>query len=167
MLAMALRVWFPPGGQCWLAFHQPYFQKYRDFACSYAWLVSDRFTHIREVFFFFSSKKEKMCWILTNANATQFEPWHMITSFVPSQNLLCQRHTILTFWVYAVSSLPSSHIHFILFLYTFSLQFANVHDVSWGTKGDKTVAKTLVTVATKDCWLIGGSYRWEGYRYAV
>ena len=29
-----------------------------------------------------------------------------------------------------------------------SLQFANVHDVSWGTKGDNTVAKALGTVAT-------------------
>src|SRR6266567_3525621 len=27
-------------------------------------------------------------------------------------------------------------------------QFANVHDVSWGTKGDNTVAKDLGTVAT-------------------
>lgn len=28
------------------------------------------------------------------------------------------------------------------------MQFANVHDVSWGTKGDNTVAKALGTVAT-------------------
>jgi chitin synthase len=28
------------------------------------------------------------------------------------------------------------------------LQFANVHDVSWGTKGDNTVAKALGTVST-------------------
>ena len=48
--------------------------------------------------------------------------------------------------VYAVSSLPSSH--FFLFLYLFSFKFANVHDVSWGTKGDNTVAKALGTVAT-------------------
>ena len=53
-----------------------------------------------------------------------------------------------TYINYAVSSFSSSHFHFILFLYTFSLQFANVHDVSWGTKGDNTVAKTLGTIAT-------------------
>ena len=28
------------------------------------------------------------------------------------------------------------------------MQFANVYDVSWGTKGDNTVAKALGTVAT-------------------
>ena len=36
---------------------------------------------------------------------------------------------------------------FSLFIYIHS-QFANVHDVSWGTKGDNTVAKGLGTVAT-------------------
>jgi chitin synthase len=29
-----------------------------------------------------------------------------------------------------------------------TLQFANVHDVSWGTKGDNTIAKDLGTVIT-------------------
>ena len=58
LLLKALRVCFLRGGQCWLAFQQPYFQKYRDFACSYSWLVSDRVTHIREFVFFFRKRKD-------------------------------------------------------------------------------------------------------------
>jgi len=54
-----------------------------------------------------------------------FEPWHMITSFI--QYLLMAPSYINVLNVYA---------------------FANVHDVSWGTKGDNTVAKDLGTVAT-------------------
>ncbi|PPQ85223.1 hypothetical protein CVT25_009840, partial [Psilocybe cyanescens] len=54
-----------------------------------------------------------------------FEPWHMITSFV--QYMLMAPSYINVLNVYA---------------------FANVHDVSWGTKGDNTVAKDLGTVAT-------------------
>jgi len=54
-----------------------------------------------------------------------FEPWHMITSFI--QYLLMAPSYINVLNVYA---------------------FANVHDVSWGTKGDNTVAKALGTVAT-------------------
>ncbi|KAF8187725.1 glycosyltransferase family 2 protein [Pholiota molesta] len=54
-----------------------------------------------------------------------FEPWHMITSFI--QYLLMAPSYINVLNVYA---------------------FANVHDVSWGTKGDNTVAKSLGTVAT-------------------
>ncbi|KJA15623.1 glycosyltransferase family 2 protein [Hypholoma sublateritium FD-334 SS-4] len=54
-----------------------------------------------------------------------FEPWHMITSFI--QYLLMAPSYINVLNVYA---------------------FANVHDVSWGTKGDNTVAKPLGTVAT-------------------
>ncbi|KAF8802201.1 glycosyltransferase family 2 protein [Phlegmacium glaucopus] len=53
-----------------------------------------------------------------------FEPWHMITSFI--QYLLMAPSYINVLNVYA---------------------FANVHDVSWGTKGDNTVAKDLGTVA--------------------
>ncbi|KIM36553.1 glycosyltransferase family 2 protein [Hebeloma cylindrosporum] len=54
-----------------------------------------------------------------------FEPWHMITSFI--QYLLMAPSYINVLNVYA---------------------FANVHDVSWGTKGDNTVAKDLGTVTT-------------------
>jgi len=54
-----------------------------------------------------------------------FEPWHMITSFI--QYLLMAPSYINVLNVYA---------------------FANVHDVSWGTKGDNTVAKALGTVST-------------------
>ncbi|KAF8892782.1 chitin synthase-domain-containing protein [Gymnopilus junonius] len=54
-----------------------------------------------------------------------FEPWHMITSFI--QYLLMAPSYINVLNVYA---------------------FANVHDVSWGTKGDNTVAKALGTVTT-------------------
>ena len=39
-------------------------------------------------------------------------------------------------------------LSFIFFPHIFFMQFANVHDVSWGTKGDNTVAKALGTVAT-------------------
>ncbi|KAF8959174.1 glycosyltransferase family 2 protein [Flammula alnicola] len=54
-----------------------------------------------------------------------FEPWHMITSFI--QYMLMAPSYINVLNVYA---------------------FANVHDVSWGTKGDNTVAKALGTVTT-------------------
>ncbi|KAG8831557.1 hypothetical protein FRC17_002971, partial [Serendipita sp. 399] len=54
-----------------------------------------------------------------------FEPWHMITSFV--QYLLMAPSYIAVLNVYA---------------------FANVHDVSWGTKGDNKVATDLGTVST-------------------
>ena len=39
--------------QCWFSFYEPYFQKYRDFACCYTWVVSNHFNYIRE--FLFSS----------------------------------------------------------------------------------------------------------------
>ncbi|KAJ7503030.1 glycosyltransferase family 2 protein [Mycena galericulata] len=55
-----------------------------------------------------------------------FEPWHMITSFI--QYLLMAPSYIAVLNVYA---------------------FANVHDVSWGTKGDNKVSTDLGTVATK------------------
>ncbi|KAJ7772078.1 glycosyltransferase family 2 protein [Mycena maculata] len=54
-----------------------------------------------------------------------FEPWHMITSFV--QYLLMAPSYIAVLNVYA---------------------FANVHDVSWGTKGDNKVSTDLGTVST-------------------
>ncbi|KAJ7655402.1 chitin synthase-domain-containing protein [Mycena rosella] len=54
-----------------------------------------------------------------------FEPWHMITSFV--QYLLMAPSYIAVLNVYA---------------------FANVHDVSWGTKGDNKVGTDLGTVTT-------------------
>jgi len=54
-----------------------------------------------------------------------FEPWHMITSFV--QYLLMAPSYIAVLNVYA---------------------FANVHDVSWGTKGDNKVSSDLGTVST-------------------
>ncbi|KAG6375949.1 glycosyltransferase family 2 protein [Boletus reticuloceps] len=52
-----------------------------------------------------------------------FEPWHMITSFL--QYLLMAPSYIAVLNVYA---------------------FANVHDVSWGTKGDNTVSTDLGVV---------------------
>ncbi|KDQ16092.1 glycosyltransferase family 2 protein [Botryobasidium botryosum FD-172 SS1] len=52
-----------------------------------------------------------------------FEPWHMITSFI--QYLLMAPSYINVLNVYA---------------------FANVHDVSWGTKGDNKVSTDLGTV---------------------
>lgn len=54
-----------------------------------------------------------------------FEPWHMITSFV--QYLLMAPSYIAVLNVYA---------------------FANVHDVSWGTKGDNKVSTDLGVVTT-------------------
>ncbi|KAF9034366.1 glycosyltransferase family 2 protein [Panaeolus papilionaceus] len=53
-----------------------------------------------------------------------FEPWHMITSFV--QYMLMAPSYINVLNVYA---------------------FANVHDISWGTKGDNAPPKDLGTVA--------------------
>ncbi|KAF9524129.1 chitin synthase [Crepidotus variabilis] len=58
------------------------------------------------------------------ASVIFFEPWHMITSFV--QYLLMAPSYINVLNVYA---------------------FANVHDVSWGTKGDNTVPTSLGTVS--------------------
>ncbi|KAG8908388.1 Chitin synthase, class 1, partial [Tulasnella sp. 403] len=55
-----------------------------------------------------------------------FEPWHMFTSFV--QYLLMAPSYINVLNVYA---------------------FANVHDVSWGTKGDNKVSTDLGVVAVK------------------
>ncbi|EIW81631.1 glycosyltransferase family 2 protein [Coniophora puteana RWD-64-598 SS2] len=54
-----------------------------------------------------------------------FEPWHMITSFL--QYLLLAPSYIAVLNVYA---------------------FANVHDVSWGTKGDNKVSTDLGVVTT-------------------
>jgi len=54
-----------------------------------------------------------------------FEPWHMITSFL--QYLLMAPSYIAVLNVYA---------------------FANVHDVSWGTKGDNKVSTDLGVVKT-------------------
>jgi len=54
-----------------------------------------------------------------------FEPWHMITSFL--QYLLLAPSYISVLNVYA---------------------FANVHDISWGTKGDNKVATDLGVVQT-------------------
>ncbi|KZP09106.1 glycosyltransferase family 2 protein [Athelia psychrophila] len=54
-----------------------------------------------------------------------FEPWHMITSFI--QYLLMAPSYIAVLNVYA---------------------FANVHDVSWGTKGDNKVVNTDLGVVT-------------------
>ncbi|KAH6907524.1 chitin synthase [Coprinopsis sp. MPI-PUGE-AT-0042] len=54
-----------------------------------------------------------------------FEPWHMITSFI--QYLLMAPSYIAVLNVYA---------------------FANVHDVSWGTKGDNKPAASLGAVTT-------------------
>ncbi|KAF5366053.1 hypothetical protein D9758_006603 [Tetrapyrgos nigripes] len=56
-----------------------------------------------------------------------FEPWHMITSFI--QYMLMAPSYISVLNVYA---------------------FANVHDVSWGTKGDNKVTTELGTVDTKN-----------------
>jgi chitin synthase len=70
----------------------------------------------------------------------------MITSFV--QYLLMAPSFINVLNVYAVGSPSSLSLSIYIFLNTFFLQFANVHDVSWGTKGDNTVAKDLGTVAT-------------------
>ncbi|PPR01276.1 hypothetical protein CVT24_005953 [Panaeolus cyanescens] len=53
-----------------------------------------------------------------------FEPWHMITSF--AQYMLMAPSYINVLNVYA---------------------FANVHDISWGTKGDNAPVKDLGTVA--------------------
>lgn len=56
---------------------------------------------------------------------SQFEPWHMITSF--AQYMLMSPSYIAVLNVYA---------------------FANVHDVSWGTKGDNKVSTDLGVVDT-------------------
>ncbi|PCH40454.1 glycosyltransferase family 2 protein [Wolfiporia cocos MD-104 SS10] len=59
------------------------------------------------------------------ASLVHFEPWHMITSFL--QYLLMAPSYIAVLNVYA---------------------FANVHDVSWGTKGDNKVSTDLGVVQT-------------------
>jgi len=69
----------------------------------------------------------------------------MITSFI--QYLLMAPSYINVLNVYAVSFIFLPSCFLSLFL-PFDMQFANVHDVSWGTKGDNTVAKALGTVAT-------------------
>jgi hypothetical protein len=74
--------------------------------------------------------------------SSQLEPWHMITSFF--QYLLLAPSYINVLNVYAVSRL-------VYFTFLFDLtrcQFANVHDVSWGTKGDNKVSTDLGVVAT-------------------
>ncbi|CAK5281878.1 unnamed protein product [Mycena citricolor] len=58
------------------------------------------------------------------ASVIFFEPWHMITSFI--QYLLMAPSYIAVLNVYA---------------------FANVHDVSWGTKGDNKVSTDLGSVS--------------------
>jgi chitin synthase len=59
------------------------------------------------------------------ASVIFFEPWHMITSFI--QYLLLAPSYIAVLNVYA---------------------FANVHDVSWGTKGDNKVSTDLGVVTS-------------------
>lgn len=59
------------------------------------------------------------------SSCLQFEPWHMITSFL--QYLLMSPSYINVLNVYA---------------------FSNVHDVSWGTKGDNKVSTDLGVVKT-------------------
>ncbi|KAJ8496271.1 hypothetical protein ONZ51_g1200 [Trametes cubensis] len=59
------------------------------------------------------------------ASLIHFEPWHMITSFI--QYLLMAPSYISVLNVYA---------------------FANVHDVSWGTKGDNKISTDLGVVKT-------------------
>ncbi|KZT12244.1 glycosyltransferase family 2 protein [Laetiporus sulphureus 93-53] len=59
------------------------------------------------------------------ASLLHFEPWHMITSFI--QYLLMAPSYIAVLNVYA---------------------FANVHDVSWGTKGDNKVSTDLGVIKT-------------------
>jgi chitin synthase len=74
----------------------------------------------------------------------QFEPWHMITSFV--QYLLMAPSYIAVLNVYAVSIFHTRLSTFSQSLY--GTQFANVHDVSWGTKGDNKVSTDLGVVTT-------------------
>ncbi|KAF7351028.1 Chitin synthase [Mycena sanguinolenta] len=64
--------------------------------------------------------------LYVSASLIFFEPWHMITSFI--QYLLMAPSYIAVLNVYA---------------------FANVHDVSWGTKGDNKVSTDLGTVSAK------------------
>jgi chitin synthase len=73
----------------------------------------------------------------------QFEPWHMITSFV--QYLLMAPSYINVLNVYAVRP---SRARPALRPLTRAGQFANVHDVSWGTKGDNKVSTDLGVVQT-------------------
>ncbi|EUC63124.1 class II chitin synthase, partial [Rhizoctonia solani AG-3 Rhs1AP] len=68
------------------------------------------------------------------------EPWHMLTSFF--QYLLMAPSYINVLNVYAVSRLDQWRV-----LIDAWFEFANVHDVSWGTKGDNTVPKDLGVVA--------------------
>ncbi|RUP43257.1 putative chitin synthase division I [Jimgerdemannia flammicorona] len=55
-----------------------------------------------------------------------FDPWHMFTSFIPYLFMTPSYTNVLN--IYA---------------------FCNTHDVSWGTKGDNTVATDLGVVASK------------------
>ncbi|RUS20660.1 chitin synthase-domain-containing protein [Endogone sp. FLAS-F59071] len=55
-----------------------------------------------------------------------FDPWHMFTSFIPYLFMMPSYTNVLN--IYA---------------------FCNTHDVSWGTKGDNTIATDLGVVASK------------------
>ncbi|KAJ3575497.1 hypothetical protein NP233_g1057 [Leucocoprinus birnbaumii] len=77
-----------------------------------------------------------------------FEPWHMITSFI--QYLLMAPSYIAVLNVYAVRPSPSPLPPRLPPLTPFlpHTQFANVHDVSWGTKGDNKISTDLGVVKT-------------------
>jgi len=68
----------------------------------------------------------------------------MITSFI--QYLLMAPSYIAVLNVYAVRPTPS--LLFITNIQHTTLQFSNVHDVSWGTKGDNKVSSDLGVVKT-------------------
>ena len=85
----------------------------------------------------------------------------------PSSNTSSWRPRISTFWMSMLWAPPSVHTH--LFIPALpppspNPQFANVHDISWGTKGDNTVAKDLGTVTTgKTC----GACLWVFFFFVI
>lgn len=76
------------------------------------------------------------------------DPWHMLTSFIPYIFMAPGYTNILNVSVF---TMPKPDVGFVthVFLPIQVYAFCNTHDVSWGTKGDNSVATDLGVVKSK------------------